>query len=486
MHEGLWRNNETVGIPMKRVVLRGLVLCLLTILAAGCASKSPEVRAPLAPPSIKGIRDLSVYPQNGLAYVDSDKKGTPLVDSFEAKRQADEFFKQYFSPWRKKRTGFKRRDAMWGIARYGKSPGYDAHGTPNDPSWLAHAVQMADASHFPSMSRYGISLHNTNLRLLPTNRPRFDNPSEPGEGYPFDYLQNSALWANTPVFISHLSRDGQWYYVESAFAAGWSPIKDIGFVDDIFIGRFMTGRYVSIVRDKLLVRTDRGDITTHMGALFPVTAQSERGYRVLAAARASGGRSADAALARGAVAVSDGVLVPLFMTQKNVAVLANRMMNQAYGWGGLDEKRDCSATVRDLFTPFGIWLPRNSKAQAMDGIFISLQGLSPELKEQEILSKGVPFMTLVWLPGHIMLYMGQKDGRVVVFHNVWGLRTLTPEGEEGREVIGRTVVTSLHVGEENPLVGSDRILLNRVRGISYVAPPSVACIPKGRSFTGVQ
>ncbi len=472
---------------MKRVFSRILVLCVLTLLAAGCASKkNVDVLSRPSTLASENLRDLNIYQQDALAYLDAPGQDVKLVDSFEAKTQTDEFFRQYFSPWKKKKTGFRTRDAMWGVYRYGKSPGYDAKGIPNDPGWLANAVSLADVSHFPSMAKPAISMRNTDLRLLPTSRPRFDNPSEPGEGYPFDYLQNSALWANTPVFVSHISRDGQWFYVETAFAAGWTPAKDIGFVDDVFMGRFITGRYIAIARDKVQIKTDRGGITGHLGTIFPISGQSGNEFRVLAAARASGGRSSDAAIARGGVPTTDGVLVPLYMTEKNVAILANRMMNQPYGWGGLDEKRDCSSTVRDLFIPFGIWLPRNSKAQAQDGIFIALTGLTPQQKEQEILDKGVPFLTLVWLPGHIMLYVGQKDGKAMVYHNVWGLRTLDANGQEGREVIGRTVVTSLHVGEEMPSVGPDRILINRVRGISYVAPPSATCIPRGRSITSAK
>ena len=39
------------------------------------------------------------------------------------------------------------------------------------------------------------------------------------------------------------------------------------------------------------------------------------------------------------------------------------------------QERDCSSTLRDLFTPFGLWLPRNSGQQAGEGIYISLKDL---------------------------------------------------------------------------------------------------------------
>ena len=32
--------------------------------------------------------------------------------------------------------------------------------------------------------------------------------------------------------------------------------------------------------------------------------------------------------------------------------------------GGLYNNRDCSSMIKDLYSPFGIWFPRNSKSQA--------------------------------------------------------------------------------------------------------------------------
>jgi cell wall-associated NlpC family hydrolase len=66
--------------------------------------------------------------------------------------------------------------------------------------------------------------------------------------------------------------------------------------------------------------------------------------------------------------------------------MANELIGEAYGWGGLYQNRDCSAMVRDMFSPFGIWLPRHSEDQAREGgEFIDLTTFSPEEKEKVIL-----------------------------------------------------------------------------------------------------
>ena len=165
------------------------------------------------------------------------------------------------------------------------------------------------------------------------------------------------------------------------------------------------------------------------------------------------------------------VAMPMPMTPRNVATVGNVMLRQPYGWGGLDDRRDCSALTHDLYVPFGFYLPRNSASQAAYGGSVPLGDLPGEQKEATIISQGVPFATLVGMPGHIMVYVGQYKGRPVVFHNMWGFHTFGENGRDGRLVIGRAVITTLRAGEEVPAVGPSHILLNRVRSLSILSRP---------------
>ena len=125
------------------------------------------------------------------------------------------------------------------------------------------------------------------------------------------------------------------------------------------------------------------------------------------------------------------------------------MIGEPYGWGGLYGNRDCSSMTRDFFSVFGIWLPRHSEDQVKEaGAYIDLQGLSPQQKEKIILEQGVPYLSLLWRKGHVMLYIGQKDGRALIFHNIWGIRTKDIQGREGRKIIGQAVITTLQPGQE--------------------------------------
>ena len=72
----------------------------------------------------------------------------------------------------------------------------------------------------------------------------------------------------------------------------------------------------------------------------------------------------------------------------------------------------------DLFVPFGLYLPRNSASQAAYGGSIPLVDLPNDQKESVILDQGVPFASLIWMQGHILVYVGRYQGHPVVFHDM--------------------------------------------------------------------
>jgi hypothetical protein len=132
-------------------------------------------------------------------------------------------------------------------------------------------------------------------------------------------------------------------------------------------------------------------------------------------------------ISRAAVLPSQACLLPLPLTVRNLGLIANQMLGQPYGWGGLGGYRDCSSTTHDLFVPFGLWLPRDSVDQARAGKAISLRGLSSADKERTVLEKGKPWLTLLRSPGHIMLYIGRRDSRAAMLHNFWGVKTTSEQ-----------------------------------------------------------
>ena len=114
---------------------------------------------------------------------------------------------------------------------------------------------------------------------------------------------------------------------------------------------------------------------------------------------------------------------------------------------------------------FGIWLPRNSKSQLKIGENYELGTLSNEDKIELIKREGVPYFTLLYFPGHVMLYVGQVDGEVAIAHSIWGLRKV----DDTRALIAKNALTTLKIGQNEPDIKREKLLISRIIKMSILA-----------------
>jgi hypothetical protein len=84
----------------------------------------------------------------------------------------------------------------------------------HDELWLNKIKQRMNLSQFDVLSftskNRAIVTANTFARALPEAAPDFFHASLPGQGFPFDNLQESALWVGTPLYILMTSTDKAW------------------------------------------------------------------------------------------------------------------------------------------------------------------------------------------------------------------------------------------------------------------------------------
>jgi hypothetical protein len=187
------------------------------------------------------------------------------------------------------------------------------------------------------------------------------------------------------------------------------------------------------------------------------------------------GEGEQAVLATARIAKEDARPHPLPFTADHVALIGAELLKAPYGWGELYRDRDCSATTRDFFLPFGVWLPRNSREQLKSGPFVSLANLPNAEKEKIIREQGAPFQTLLYRKGHIMLYAGLHEGKPVALHDTWALRFRQDDGPEEKLYIGRTVITSLEPGKELKLTRGTN--LDHIEGMLIL--PALPVNPDG-------
>ncbi len=451
--------------------------CCLALAACGPKTAGFGTRYPGAGASDAQIcRDLTTMPQDLAPYADKAGANTVLLGVAEQAEAVEKSRLRLFRPWETREPSKWVKKSLAADFNLKPTKGYAENLRPFPPEEWARLRALAQPEQYPLRREYGITVRNTALRAMPTHTPLFLNPDMAGEGYPFDYFQHSALWIGSPVYICHVSADGQWVLAETDFSAGWVPAEDVAVVDEAFMTRMRTTPLAAVTRDKVVLQPhggpkDRvtgrpGAVTAHIGTLLPLARRSP--LTVVFPRRAEDGR---AIWVEVAPAPDEIAPWPLAATPANIARLGNEMIGQPYGWGGLFENRDCSALTRDLLIPFGLRLPRNSATQAKFGAQTDLAGQDADQKEARILAGGKPFFSLIRMPGHIGLYVGEYAGRPAMFHNVWGLRVNTagPDGPmTGRAVIGKAVVTSLRPGAELPNIATEASLLDRVDCLSVL------------------
>ncbi|WP_461208949.1 SH3 domain-containing protein [Desulfocurvus sp. DL9XJH121] len=463
----------TRALCAARRILTLLAVLAVALLAAGCAATKPSQGA---------LDDLVRLPQRVAAYVDPATADTPLIPCEQAEALAREFQGAHFAPWLRTAPAYGPDKVFAFLDRPRLTRYVEENLAHLSAPRLAELRKNCDLAGYPNSGLHAITVRGTSMRELPTDRPLFKRPSLPGEGYPFDYLQNSQVWAQTPLYVSHLSSDGAWALCESRFSYGWIPIQDIALVDEDFMAAFETGRYLTFTQDRVPLADDFGlyRFQGRVGMLLPLIGQEDGGSQALMAVRDDMGR---ARLRSTTVPSGAADLFPLSPSPANFARLADALMGQPYGWGGMYGHRDCSALVMDIYAAFGLNLPRNSTKQSKSGDFVSFKGLADAAKAQLIADAARPWLTLIWKPGHIMVYLGLRDGEPVILHATWGLKTMI-RGREGRRLIGAVVVTSLAPGDELPeLVRPDGVLLHKLGGMTFVAPApgpdSLATAPAG-------
>ena len=419
-------------------------------------------------PKDEVVKDLVSLNQNHTEYIENIDSKKNYMPWHHQKIIFQNYKRIFFSPWRKTRSNITKKKIYNEFERINSKTRFGENKVPIDKDWFSKIKQNLDAEKFPNFKKYGITIANSNLRILPTQKPIFSGFTDDSNGFPFDIIQNSTIPANTPIYISHISKNKEWVLVESSYAHGWVKIRDIAYAGPKFRKRFKNhNSFVAVTEDDFPVRTFSGDhlYNGFIGMVFPLLKESKRNYHILTAAATT---TKYAYSKESVISKAHARRMPVPLNIENVSSICGKLTNKPYGWGGLYNNRDCSAMIKDIYTPFGIWLPRNSTSQAKNGgLFFDLSNLEAESKEEFILNNAVPYLTLLWFPGHIMLYIGEKDEDPIVFHNIWGIRT---NDERKRKIIGKSVITTLQPGEGIENADETADFLERIKAMTLISP----------------
>ena len=414
-----------------------LLILVITLLFTACSVKEPEL-------SQARNSDIEV-----LATTAND-------NSFNSTEVSKDFFNKYFKPWNSTKVSFPKLEAMWGQSYKNKKVYLENHQLAT-ASWFDKQIENSNFNDYNILPKKAITLKNVNIRVLPTNSPMFYDPTQPGEGFPFDYNQNSSLKINTPIIVSHLSKDRAWAYIESSTVGGWVEIGTIAYVDNDFIQEFKTSNYFVSIKEKFPIYDPIFREYVKVATIFP-----KKNNKYIIAKKDD---NQNAYISYIDLNNDEVESMPLAFNSENRIKIAKQLIDEPYGWGGLLNNRDCSSFTQDYFATFGKFLHRNSKAQLSNGKYLDMSNLTNNEKKEFMKNNGVPFSTLVYLKGHIMLYIGIKENEPLVLHNMWSVRLKDSNGRKYRHIIGKATVTTLEPGKGIKDFDEDTNILNKIQGI---------------------
>ena len=311
--------------------------------------------------------------------------------------------------------------------------------------------------------KWGAAVRQTSIRALPSEVKMLEQVGD----VEFDQLQFTQIKLWTPVGIYHASKDGKWVYVQAPYSRGWVRAKDIA----LFSGRdeikkkVKTARFLVVTGESIPVYSDENLTKRYqrpsMGTILPLARKTAAAYEIWVPVLQPDG---NARLKKAYVSlksdVSDGFLP---YTKRNIVREAFKLLGARYGWGGTYNGRDCSGFTHDIFLTLGVEMPRDSKSQG----FIGTQIDHFEYKEDTgrklaALREATPGLTLLRMPKHQMLYLGQENGQFYIIHCTWAERISMTSDEKNR--INQVVVSDLQLNGKSHL-GS---LFDRIISISEI------------------
>lgn len=256
----------------------------------------------------------------------------------------------------------------------------------------------------------------------------------------------SSLWVGTPVYILGETINHEWLLVMTPEYIAWVKSKGIARVSEKFVTKWQTSvhkQLAAIIKTNTSVFDNKNQFlfSAYVGTVLPAL-QSNQTLQVMVPFL---DKNQQAGIKYAALSSNEAVSMPLKLTPHSFSTILKTLIKRPYGWGNLYFYNDCSAELKNLFAPFGIWLPRHSSNQIEVGTVVDMTSYSKEKRLAYLMEQGHDFLTIVYIGGHVLLYIGnfpnpntaEHNPMAMTYQNIWGL---SPKPANRRAVIGQAVL----------------------------------------------
>jgi cell wall-associated NlpC family hydrolase len=437
-----------------------LLAAMLAVAVAGSAlARAADV--PTAPPSgVLGVTDAQLDPSFWVARLpDADKV---VLDTRSIAAINDKIMRLDPSMHDIRHLGATLpRDQVKGwITKLTRKPSkafYDVEGKDVPATTVDAIMANAAIDAIPAnvTARYGMAVRRSALRGYPSDLRVFSHAGDTD----IDRFQESTLFPGDPLVVVQMSHDGQWAFVVSTRYAAWMRAADIAYGEaqaifahvDATPYRVITGAKpqtvytpeVPVLSELQLDMGTRVPLDTTLPPDQPVNGQTAYTSWVLSLPLRGNDGSLSfhpALLPRNQDSTAD--YLPL--TRANLIRQAFKFLGERYGWGHAYNGRDCSGFVSDVYRSVGVQMPRNTGDQAKSPgldhtLYSDKDSHDARVKAAMALQPG----DLVYIPGHVMMVIGNLDGQPYVIHDVGGMSYRQADGSMRRVKLNAVSVTPL-------------------------------------------
>jgi hypothetical protein len=414
------------------------------LLALACAPAFAGNVLPIPPSGVIGTNDAMLSPDYWIARVDAPDRivlDKTAVDALNARLVASD--PSMYDLSKIGATLPQSQIAGWigKIAKLPSKPLFDAKDQPVPKATIDAVVanQALDKIPVNVTPRYGLIVHRVSMRNFPSDLRVF-----PGKGLQdFEQFQESTLFPGDPVAIVHTSADGRWLFVVSPRYAAWVQADAVASGTREEVLAYMAhGSYRVITGDKLRTvytpeAPEVSEIQLDMGLRLPLAdlppdqpVNGQGPYEAWTLSLPT--RAADGSLHLQPALLqrkADSAPNYLPLTRANLIRQAFKFLGERYGWGHLYNGRDCSGFVSDVYRSMGVQLPRNSGDQARSpALKHRLFGPQDSHEARMRALADAQVGDLIYIPGHVMMFLGRVDDEPYVIQDVGGLVFRDGEG----------------------------------------------------------
>lgn len=295
--------------------------------------------------------------------------------------------------------------------------------------------------------RFAVTVKYSDIRVLPAQDKVLSSKSS----FDIDRLQEESLDLGVPLAVVCQTKDNQWSYVFAPTEDGWIKTENIAFTDKKTLIKWIDSKkFAVIINPKADVYLDESMRNyfeyVRMGSRLPVL--KKIGKSKICVSLPSSDMQGNLVFKKGYIARDNININFLKYSQRNVLIQAFKHLNSPYSWGGYNGEQDCSSFIGQIFNCFGIVLPETSYQKIKCGTLIAdfPHDASSDEKNKVIVENAPAGLSLIYLPGHIMLYIGNNDNKPYAIHAINALSAYNQDNEKTIQNINKIIISDLDIG----------------------------------------